>query len=375
MHAYLDPKPFVDSASTRRLLDDLTKVLPSAATGSCMSVTDLSNAVAGVLNANNIPAASPQSPLVTYGLFYLAHDLMGKPTAFISPILVVRTGCKLRNHRPGETELLTFQRAAADGHQRSRAIMYTEVDVGEPLWELPDSAHPETLVAVLLKGNVFFLEHAMTTVAHTAWFFTLALHEIGLESPDRLYFALGCHSWLSGDLNWRDTGSILFAHWLQESFLRRHDVSKYKTGAPRIDEVFLRDYKAELKRRTIYHEIGGHYRDQLSLNMPMELPIETAPLGEARACLAQLAFSDDPLYGLVEMISFSIAASSQHATYAGTLIAKLLQKIGIASLPSPQRSLLEYARGMLGTKRERRLRTAAAELLDTEFPLRALKPQ
>jgi hypothetical protein len=355
-------KPFdPHDPSSRALVSALKRRLQELLEEASLTESSVEAAVAEVLQA--FPPKTPRNDTLEtltddWGLFYAFTDSVPRPTLVLYPIDEVLEGPRLPDHsRPAGNFVAT---------RSGQVLVYPVVSLGSALFS--EGPAGVTAAACVVRGKLFYFDDVLRRQAERTKAIASAIATVVREHGETLTVLGGVRMlptlFLRGNVSdWARVRDALEVQWLWERVLQ------INSGID--DAAYTRVILAQQKLALAYHEVAGHLRDQLDTGQ-QRVPLSLSGLYEARASLAVLAYSDDPTYALLELVTFMIAPGFYHHEYAEKALTALfgkLQRLGAHSRLSPG-CVVEYAQA-LDPAECSRLRQVALELLEGEFALSA----
>lgn len=293
-----------------------------------------------------------------WGLFFAFADSTPRPTLLLYPIDEVAEGHRLVDH------------SCSAGHfvatRSGQVPVYAAVTLGSALF----SERPAGVAAAacVVRGNLFYFDDILREQATRTRPIASAIATVVKEHGDTLTVFGGVRMlptlFVRGNVSdWGKAREALEVQWLWERILQ----SKSNMD----DAAYTGTVLTQQKLALAYHEVAGHLRDQLD-NGQLRVSRLLSGLYEVRASLAILAYSDDPIYALLELVTFTVAPGFYHHEYAEKALTALFRKLDrlSASAHLSPSAVVEYAQ-TLDSAECSRLRGIALELLEEDFSLSA----
>lgn len=285
--------------------------------------------------------------VATHGLY-----VFGEPYYVSLPIVAVKDGCRLIDHS-----------ATPPAHLRDKAgreVIFTRVTLGRPHQEGHGAARVRGAYA---RGCMFLVTGSFGEQSHFRWTIArglLALFSMGIQDHQEAVDTLVRLP------TPKDPALYLLGHHLCRTILKKD--TSYDLHVAEPPPVFLEWCEEDMTQQLMYHEIGGHYVQDLMQDQTSKWRPDVVPLAEARAQLCEIAYGEHPLVGLYDLFNrrdadaehaeaFSLAMSrlvaagawtSQASVSAdnGAIVAKLilmtndeLRTVGMNALNALDRSL------------------------------------
>lgn len=358
MAPWMELNTFTNDGLGRRLADALTEALQVGCSRETMSKNDFAALLSGVLGRFTEVQHQHdyEGVLAQYGLVSLFFDRDPKAVVLLCPIVEIMEGRRIRDFSSAEAQPV----ATANGE----TVVFTQVLLSEPLYSHePAGGLPG---AFLLRGNVFILEHVLRDRAEGLWPTVHALHD-ALQKYGNIFGEGLLFRGFSGVLpgrqaEWSHALKAVELLWISDFLGIRLCVGGEQELT---QEGFIKQYVAEMRDRFVYHEIAGHYVDQLEHGHTQGVPKELAGLYEVRAALAQITSGGCALYGVVELLTFMCETGTYHHEYAEKVLSALfLQKDYV----TPD-SVIEVATEIAGSGGLHEVCERARSLLNGEFAL------
>ncbi len=307
--------------------------------------------------------AQVQSYLAERGLWFSYLDVTPEPLVSLCPIVCITEGCKLVNYSDPKQGFVSTR--------TGEALIYTEVLLGDPVYTAGQCA--VSPVGILVSGNVFIFTHVVRQHAKLMWQFIPPMKQLQPEHVQTFgkdFIIRGLCGIPSGQsLDWTQALRLLQIRWLCERF----GLDKTEPGTCLADETrFSEEYLRDMRLRSAYHEIAGHYRDQIDHGHTLGTPRDLAGVYEVRAALAQVAFSDQPLYGVIELVTFLSEQGVYHHRHALRALSKLAYKVKPDLLSCDEIKPCEAIKlaDFMASEDWARLREVAFTLLREDFTVR-----